>query len=201
MEKNPELTAALLEEIKEAAAAGARSAWGEKGGAEPVNYFKVMESLLRNYKRLEKLMGDEEAYCAVEQHSGRRWDRDLVKESRETYVQTDEERLEELREQRRQQYQKTLLSFEQLRSCIKDFEQEKEFAVIRLYYFGENVDGTPREDGRQLTWEEITDILSEQDILREVKTARRWRNNIIDNMAVCLFGIPAAISAGTSRRK
>lgn len=32
------------------------------------------------------------------------------------------------------------------------------------------------------------------------KTARRWRNKIVNDMAVCVFGIPAAVSAATYRK-
>ena len=42
--------------------------------------------------------------------------------------------------------------------------------------------------------------LSDAGILKEIKTARRWRNKIVNDMAVCVFGIPAAVSAATYRK-
>lgn len=66
-------------------------------------------------------------------------------------------------------------------------------------YFGEDINGNPREGGTA-TWEEITEELSDAGILKEIKTARRWRNKIVNDMAVCVFGIPAAVSAATYRK-
>ena len=53
---------------------------------------------------------------------------------------------------------------------------------------------------RGLTPEEIAEELSDAGILKEIKTARRWRNKIVNDMAVCVFGIPAAVSAATYRK-
>lgn len=73
----------------------------------------------------------------------------------------------------------------------------KEFAVIRLYYFKERADGTPLpEDAQEMTWEEVS-----FQIDKGLKTVIRWRNEIINDMAICLFGIDAAIQAGTNRKK
>ncbi len=41
--------------------------------------------------------------------------------------------------------------------------------------------------------------LAAAGVLRDEKTARRWRNKIVNDMAVCVFGIEAAISASTYR--
>ena len=83
--------------------------------------------------------------------------------------------------------------------AISLFEGHKEFVVIQLYYFGEDINGNPREGGTA-TWEEIAEELSDAGILKEIKTARRWRNKIVNDMAVCVFGIPAAVSAATYRK-
>lgn len=37
-----------------------------------MNYFKAMETLLYNYKKLAALVADEEGYCEVEYHAGRK---------------------------------------------------------------------------------------------------------------------------------
>ena len=81
------------------------------------------------------------------------------------------------------------------------FEGQKEFVVIRLYYFGEDISGNPRGDGKAATWEEVAAELEAAGILKEIKTARRWRNKIVNDMAVCIFGIAAAVSAGTYRNR
>ena len=83
------------------------------------------------------------------------------------------------------------------RELIQAFKDRKEFAVIRLYYFKERADGTPLpEDAQEMTWEEVS-----FQIDKGLKTVIRWRNEIINDMAICLFGIDAAIQAGTDRKK
>ena len=52
----------------------------------------------------------------------------------------------------------------------------------------------PTEAQEQMT------LFSWAAILKEIKTARRWRNKIVNDMAVCVFGIPAAVSAATYRK-
>ena len=50
------------------------------------------------------------------------------------------------------------------------------------------------------TYLAVNTLLSDAGILKEIKTARRWRNKIVNDMAVCVFGIPAAVSAATYRK-
>ena len=38
-------------------------------------------------------------------------------------------------------------------------------------------------------------------LIRDAKSARRWRNKIVNDMAVCMFGKPAAVGAGTYRKE
>ena len=61
----------VREAINEAARAGAYEAYKNTAGAY-VNYFKAMETLLYNYKKLAALVADEEGYCEVEYHAGRK---------------------------------------------------------------------------------------------------------------------------------
>ena len=69
--KTAELSAELREAIFEAARAGALEAYAANTG-DFVNYFKATETLLYNYKKLAALVADEEAYCEVEYHAGRK---------------------------------------------------------------------------------------------------------------------------------
>ena len=68
--KQTELSEELREAVFEAARAGAAEAYTQNTGY--VNYFKAMETLLYNYKKLAALAADEEAYCEVEYHAGRK---------------------------------------------------------------------------------------------------------------------------------
>lgn len=69
--KQTELSEELREAVFEAARAGAAEAYTQNTGY--VNYFKAMETLLYNYKKLAALVADEEAYCEVEYHAGRKF--------------------------------------------------------------------------------------------------------------------------------
>ena len=173
--KQTELSEELREAVFEAARAGAAEAYTQNTGY--VNYFKAMETLLYNYK----------TFSTTPQAKG--------------FIQrkTEAEIVEEMREQKQKQFKETKSGFDSLTRAISLFEGHKEFVVIRLYYFGEDINGNPREGGTA-TWEEIAEELSDAGILKEIKTARRWRNKIVNDMAVCVFGIPAAVSAATYRK-
>ena len=50
-------------------------------------------------------------------------------------------------------------------------------------------------------WEAIAAELEEMGLIRDAKSARRWRNKIVNDMAVCMFGKPAAVGVGTYRKE
>lgn len=195
--KQTELSEELREAVFEAARAGAAEAYTQNTGY--VNYFKAMETLLYNYKKLAALVADEEAYCEVEYHAGRKTFSTTPQAKGFIQRKTEAEIVEEMREEKQKQFKETKSGFDSLARAISLFEGHKEFVVIRLYYFGEDINGNPREGGTA-TWEEIAEELSDAGILKEIKTARRWRNKIVNDMAVCVFGIPAAVSAATYRK-
>jgi hypothetical protein len=198
MAKPKELPEELREAVFEAARAGAAEAYTQNTGY--VNYFKAMETLLYNYKTLAALVADEEQYCEVEYHKGRKTFSAAPQAKGFVQSKTEAEIVEEMQEEKRKQFKETKSGFESLTRAISLFAGQKEFVVIRLYYFGEDINGDPREGGKAATWEEITEELAEAGILKEIKTARRWRNKIVNDMAVCVFGIPAAVSAATYRK-
>ena len=69
--KTTELSEELRDAIFEAARAGALEAYAANTG-DYVNYFKATETLLYNFKKLAALVADEEAYCEVEYHAGKK---------------------------------------------------------------------------------------------------------------------------------
>ena len=136
-----------------------------------------------NYKKLAALVADEEAYCEVEYHTGRKTFSTTPQAKGFIQRKTEAEIVEEMREEKQKQFKETKSGFDSLTRAISLFEGHKEFVVIRLYYFGEDINGNPREGGTA-TWEEIAEELSDAGILKEIKTARRWRNKIVNDMAV-----------------
>lgn len=157
------------------------------------NYFKIMEKLLYSYPTLKRIVSDKAAYTKVELQ-GRSG---VVRFNPNAARKSQEDRLEELEREKEAEFDTTLKDFRRLDRVIQQFRERKEFVVVRMYYFNESADGTPKAaDAPQATWE----VLSEE-IGKEIKTLSRWRNNIVNDMAICLFGFEAAIQQGTERRK
>lgn len=157
------------------------------------NYFKIMEKLLYSYPTLKRIVSDKAAYTKVELQ-GRSG---VVRFNPNAAWKSQEDRLEELEQEKEAEFDTTLKDFRRLDRVIQQFRERKEFVVVRMYYFNESADGTPKAvDAPQATWE----VLSEE-IGKEIKTLSRWRNNIVNDMAICLFGFEAAIQQGTERRK
>lgn len=184
--KQTELSEELREAVFEAARAGAAEAYTQNTGY--VNYFKAMETLLYNYKKLAALVADEEAYCEVEYHAGRKTFSTTPQAKGFIQRKTEAEIVEEMREEKQKQFKETKSGFDSLTRAISLFEGHKEFVVIRLYYFGEDINGNPREGGTA-TWEEIAEELSDAGILKEIKTARAGgtRSSMIWRYAYSVF--------------
>lgn len=193
------ITDEVRELINEVARATASMAYIDGIGGE-VNYFRAMESLLYNYKKLAALVADYEGYTTVEL---KQKSNSLVAFSTSGGAyRTQDEIMEEMERDKVVSYHRTAARFEEIDRIVKLFTARKEFHVVRMYYFGETADGTPRPaDAPPYTWEAIAEELADMKLIRDAKSARRWRNKIVNDMAVCMFGKPAAVSAGTYRRR
>ena len=165
-----------------------------------VNYYRIIEKLLYNFKRLEALVRNEEEYLTVELHGKSKSVTVYTPSGGGHEYKTEADIADEVARERLINYERTAANFREVEKVLALFYERKEFAVIRMYYFGEDADGNARAEGTpQYTWEEISLELSERGILKDAKTARRWRNNIINDIAVCMFGKAAAISTGIYR--
>jgi G3E family GTPase len=185
--------------IELSAAAGARVAITETA-AGAIDHYRIVEKLLYNYKRLETLVRNDEEYLTVEQH-GKSKSVVVYAPSGGAYRMEDEIAGDAARE-RLMSYERTAANFREVEKVIRLFRENKEFIVIRMYYFNEDATGAQRQPGvPQYTWEEIALELSERGILKDEKTARRWRTNMINDIAVCMFGVAGAIAAGNYKPK
>lgn len=187
----------MRELICEVARATACAAYENTSG--PVNYFRAMESLLFNYKKLAALVADYEGYMKVELPEK---STSIVAFSPSSGYKAKEDILEEIERDKLAEYQRTRARFEELEKVVNLFRDRKEFHVVRMYYFGEDAEGNQRpDDAKPYTWEEIAFELSDMGMVRDAKSARRWRNKIVNDMAVCMFGKAAAVGMGTYRGK
>lgn len=157
------------------------------------NYFKIMEKLLYSYPTLKRIVSDKAAYTKVELQ-GRSG---VVRFKPNAAWKSQEDRLEELERDKEAEFDTTLKDFRRLDRVVQQFRERKEFVVVRMYYFNESADGTPKEaDAPEATWEDLSIELE-----KGIKTLRRWRSKIVNDMAICLFGIDAAIQAGTGAKE
>ncbi|WP_195376914.1 hypothetical protein [Anaerotruncus rubiinfantis] len=185
---NAAVTKAVQKAVKETTAA--LKAEEPAAPAPERDYFKIMEKLLYSYPTLKRIVSDKAAYTSVEL---RERSKSLVQFRPNTQWKSRDDIIDEMERDKEAEYDKTLKDFRRIERVIQEFKDRKEFAVVRLYYFKENIDGTPKAEGEQeITWEDVSFALE-----REIKTLRRWRSNIVNDMALCLFGIDAAIQAGT----
>lgn len=180
----------LIMQISKTAAQEAVAAYRSSG---IVNYFKAMEALLWNYKRLQKLVSDPESYLDVHvQHRSKSIVRMGSGGAGIGYLETDEDQLETLRAERQQSYERTRARFDEVDMVVRLFRSEPEWPIVGMYYFGEDAEGRERDEhAPRWTWESIA-----LDLLISEKTARRRRSKIVRNMSIVMFGAPAAVSAG-----
>lgn len=184
------ISAAVTQAVQKAVQETAQALKAEAPPAAERDYFKIMEKLLYSYPVLKRITSDKGAYTAVEL---RERSKSIVGFSLNAQWKSRDDVIDEMERDKEAEYDKTLKDFRRIERVILQFKDRKEFDVVRLYYFNQNLDGTPKPpDAPSATWEDVSIELE-----KETKTVRRWRNNIVNDMAICLFGIDAAIQAGT----
>ncbi len=167
---------------------------GGQQAAPERNYFKITEKLLYSYPTLKRIVSDKAAYTRVEFQER---SKSVVRFNPSGQWKSRDDIIEDMEQDKEAEFDTTLKDFRRLDRVIQQFSDRKEFVVIRLYYFNENADGTPKAaDAPEATWEDLSVILE-----KEIKTLRRWRSKIVNEMAIALFGIDAAIQAGTSNKE
>lgn len=77
-----------------------------------------METLLYNYKKLAALVADEEAYCEVEYHAGRKTFSTTPQAKGFIQRKTEAEIVEEMREEKQKQFKETKSGFDSLTRAI-----------------------------------------------------------------------------------
>lgn len=194
----------LVDDLRELIAATAEETAAKiymENVAGQVNYYRIVEKLLYNYKSLQELVRNEKEYLTVERHERSKSVVVYSSGSRGVY-QSQDDIAEELAREKLLNYERTAANLREVEKVLAIVRNRKQFIVIRMYYFNENADGSEREaSAPQNTWDDIAFELGERGILKDAKTARRWRNNIINDIAVLMFGKPAAISTGVFRGK
>lgn len=156
------------------------------------NYFRSTELLLRNYTQLAQLVVDIDMYM---EDANRKRDKSIVSFRSNAGGMPPSEVEDEAERIRASNYAYTRERFDEIARVVKVYADRKEMRVVRMYYFGQDADGNPRrQEDKRVTFEAIAVELGIEE-----KTARRWRSDIVNDMAVAIFGKCAAVEAGAYR--
>lgn len=157
-----------------------------------VNHYRAMENLLRSYKNVKLWEEHPEEYGFFP--TGKSHDisvapppglglRDKV-EINELFVQS-----------KQLSFVRSMARFNELDAVIKLFQDRPEFVIIRMYYFGEDVNGQDRgPDAKPYTFPEISEALKTIGIELAEKAIRRRRTKLVREMTVMMFGVDGAVS-------
>lgn len=181
----------INEIIAETAKATASAVIGQQRQQRSPNLYRAMERLLRNYPRLKKLVENVEDYGFV---PGERSKSITIAPPPGGMPRDRSEVLEEIIAERKMSYERTKARYDEIDAVVRQFADQAEFIVIRMYYFNEDVDGNPRGDARPYTFAEISEALGANGLQRSEKTLREWRTKLVQDMTVTLFGIDGAVS-------
>jgi len=180
------------ERIEKAAERGAQKVILLQRSVQSVNHYRATEELLRAYPKRLRLMAHPEEFDFFRE--GRSKDISIAPPSGSGVV--DKIEMAELfTEARKRAYAHELLLLHETEYAIAPFRHLPEFAVIRMLYFNEDINGMDRgTDARRMTWEEMAAELDSAGIRRTITVLRRWRNRLVREMTVMLFGADGALS-------
>lgn len=158
--------------------------WLERQKAMKDEAFKNTEKILYCFNILKEHVADEKEYIAMmqKQTSG-----SVVKYSKNKVEKPDED---QLLEDRIASYNRSKSDVDRIEKALKKIKGHKGYEVIEYRYLkrkGEKQDEI-------YTYEEIADILAGQQGYNEnlnEKTVRNYKNTLVSDMAVFLFGSDA----------
>lgn len=163
--------------------------WVERQRAMKEEAFKNTEKILYCYKTLKEHVADEKEYLKMAFHGK---SASFISYSKNKVAQKDEETV--LRD-RKASYERSLNDVERIEKALKKIKDRKGYEVIELRYLSRkqsNDNGKLTEE--VYTYEEITEMLAGQQGYNEKlneKTVRNYKNTLVKEIAVLLFGSDA----------
>lgn len=163
--------------------------WLDRQKAMKDEAFKNTEKILYCFNILKEHIADEEAYLAMihKTTSG-----SIVKYSKNKVEKPDED---QLLEDRIASYNRSKNDVERIEKALKKIKGKKGYEVIEMRYLQRK---KKTENGKQIeevyTFEEIADMLGGQQGYNEnlnEKTVRNYKNSLVRDMAIYLFGSDA----------
>lgn len=151
--------------------------------------FKNTEKILYCYRTLKEHVADEQEYLAIAFHGK---SKSITSYCKNGSAPKDEDTI--LRD-RQASYERSKSDIERIEKALNKIKDRKGYEAIEIRYLQRK----ETKEGKQVneevyTWEEITDILANTDgypdNLNE-KTVRNYKNTLVREMAVLLFGSDA----------
>lgn len=163
--------------------------WLERQKAMKDEAFKNTEKILYCFSILKEHVADEAAYLGMidKKKSG-----SVVRYSKNKVEKPDED---QLLEDRIASYRRSKNDVERIEKALKKIEGKKGYEVVQMRYLQRK---KKTENGKQIeevyTFEEIADVLGGQQGYNEnlnEKTVRNYKNTLVREMAIFLFGSDA----------
>lgn len=184
--------------INETAERAAKEVVRQQRAARSVNHYRTMVRLLYNYPKMRRLANatdDEYGIIPPERsHSI------TIAPPDGGGVRDQTEILAERIAERQKSHARTKAQYAEVDAVVQQFKDLPEFVVIRMYYFNEDVHGRERgPDQPPRSFAQIVDELAEVGQRHTEKTLRSWRNRLVQDMVVVMFGIDGALSLENPR--
>ncbi len=135
--------------------------------------FKNTEKLLYNFNTLREHVYNEDSYFEM---MNKRSSGSIVRYSKTKAVPNDDEMMKF----RRESLERSRSDLERVEKALKEVRGWKEYEVLQLRYFQK------KPEGDTYTFGEIAELLEKDE-----KTIRIWKNKIVNEIAIYLFGSDA----------
>lgn len=158
------------------------------------NFYAATENLLRAYKKLKRQAESAEDY----QFEPPKRDKSITvaPPTGGAGLDWDEVRDDAIRERMRA-FVRSSVQFSNIDNVVKMFEKNPHFVIIRMFYFGEDINGNDvTHEGEKRTIEDISYELEEAgfEYGRSRKTVAKKKTELVRDMTVVLFGEAGALS-------
>ena len=163
--------------------------WIERQRVMQSEAFKNTEKILYCYRALKEHVADEAEYLAIALHGK---SKSITSYTKNGSVPKDEDML---LVDRKASYDRSKSDIDRIEKALERIKDRKGYEAIDLRYLQRK----KTQEGRRVkeevyTWEEITEVLSNTEEYPEnlnEKTVRNYKNTLVKEMAVLLFGSDA----------
>lgn len=157
------------------------------------NFYRTMENLLYSYKKVKRQLDDMDEYGFEPVQKSK----DIsVAPPKGSGVRDFSEVHDEAVKERMRSYLRTQQQFDELDRVVKQFESNRYFIIIRMFYFGEDAEGNDVDSDERRTLEDIANELDAAgfEYGKTRKTVGKKKTELVQDMTVAMFGKAGALS-------